>query len=121
MLTSTLSVAPVEGGFELGLTVTNEGNEAVELSFRSGQRVDFVVEATDGGTDESRAQNAEVWRYSDDRAFVQSLERETLDPGESVSYGAVWPEPPAGEYEVRGVLTAENADVEATVSVAVQG
>ncbi|MEF8780491.1 MAG: BsuPI-related putative proteinase inhibitor [Haloferacaceae archaeon] len=119
MLTSTLSVAPVEEGFELGLTVTNEGNEAVELSFRSGQRVDFVVETADGGPRGRGAERAEVWRYSDGRAFVQSLGRETLDPGESASYDAVWPEPPAGEYEVRGVSTAENVDVEATVSVTV--
>ena len=138
MLTSTLSVAPVEEGFEFSLTVTNDGGEPVELSFRSGQRFDFVVERaddtdgndadgndadgndTDGNdTDGNDTDGQEVWRYSDGRLFTQALGRETLDPGESRSYGAIWEGPPAGEYEVRGVVTAENVDASASMSVSV--
>ena len=125
MLTSTLSVAPVEEGFELTLTVTNGGDDPVELSFRSGQRFDFVVERIDD-TDGNRTdgENGEeggevVWRYSDGRLFTQALGRETLEPGESRSHGTIWEDPPAGEYEVRGVVTAENVDAEASMTVSV--
>ncbi|AUX10619.1 hypothetical protein AArcSl_3008 [Halalkaliarchaeum desulfuricum] len=117
MLTSTLSVAPVDEGFEFSLTVRNDDDEPVELSFRSGQRVDFVVERVDDA--DGTGDGQEVWRYSDGRLFTQALGRETLEPGESLSYGAIWEDPPAGEYEVRGVLTAENVDAEASMVVSV--
>ena len=125
MLTSTLSVAPVEEGFEFTLTVTNDGDDPVELSFRSGQRFDFVVERiddTDGGrTDgEDGEEDGEVvWRYSDGRMFTQALGRESLEPGESRTYEATWEDPTAGEYEVRGTVTAENVDAEASMTVSV--
>lgn len=109
MLTSTLSVAPIETGIQFTLTVTNEGEDRIELVFPSGQRFDIVVE--DGGE--------ECWRYSDGRAFVQMLGTETLEPGSSRSYDALWEAAPAGEYEVRGMLTANTVDVEATMDVTI--
>ena len=124
MLTSTLSVAPVEEGFAFTLTITNEGEDTVELSFRSGQRFDVVVERvqdTDGkanGEDE-KADEEVVWRYSDGRMFTQALGRETLESGESRTYEATWEDPTAGEYEVRGTVTAENVDAEASMVVSV--
>lgn len=121
MLTSTLSVAPVEEGFEFTLTVTNEGPDPVELSFRSGQRFDFVVEEKPAESREGSGEGEKKvrWRYSDGRMFTQALESETLEPGESQSYEAVWSDPPAGEYEVRGTSTAENVDVDAEMSISI--
>ena len=124
MLTSTLSVAPVEEGFAFTLTITNEGEDTVELSFRSGQRFDVVVERvqdTDGEADDEDGEvdSEVVWRYSDGRMFTQALGRETLESGESRTYEATWEDPTAGEYEVRGTVTAENVDAEASMVVSV--
>ena len=62
---------------------------------------------------------AEVWRWSDGRAFAMGVGSETLAPGESVAYGGEWSSPSAGEYEVTGSLAASNDDVSATTTVVV--
>lgn len=86
------------------LQVTNTTGAPVELEYRSGQRFDFVVER-DG---------AEVWRWSDGQMFTQALGRESLPPGETLTFSATWTPPPgtAGEFTARGILTAANRGVE---------
>ncbi|WP_411963094.1 BsuPI-related putative proteinase inhibitor [Haloferax sp. YSMS24] len=109
-LDATLTVAPSADGVSLTLTVENAGGEPIDLSFADGQRAEFVA------IDET---GAEVWRWSDGRAFSMALGSETLAPGGSVTYGAEWPSPPAGEYEVTGSLAATDADASATMTVVV--
>ena len=106
MLDATLSVAPTPGGFDLTLSVENAGADPVTLSFRDGQRAEFVAERTgeDGG---------EPWRWSDDRAFAMALGTEELAPGGSIERTAIWPDPEPGEYAVRAWLTATDASASA--------
>lgn len=82
----------------LVLHVTNTGDAPLELTFTSSQRYDFIVETTAG---------EEVWRWSDDMAFMQALSQDTLPPGGSWDMDAVWdPGDRSGEYVATGVLTA---------------
>lgn len=108
VLDASLTAESTTEGVELQLTVANEGDDAVTLSFRDAQRAEFV--ATD---------DQEVWRWSDGRMFTMATGSETLEPGEDISIEAVWPDPPAGEYVVRAWLTAEDADATAEARVAV--
>lgn len=85
------------------LSVSNAGDEPVELRFRDGQAAEFVVLADD----------EPVWRWSDGRMFTQALWGERLASGESVTYDGVWETPEPGGYEAVGSLAATNADVEA--------
>ncbi|GAB6877844.1 hypothetical protein JCM17823_01180 [Halorubrum gandharaense] len=130
MLDATLSAAPTADGdaVDLALTVTNAGADPVSLSFRTGQRADFVARAVGdgggGGRGDGTAGTAgtdtdPVWRYGEGRMFTQVLGSETLDPGESTTYIATWSNPPAGAYEVEGELAASDADVSATATVEV--
>jgi Intracellular proteinase inhibitor len=86
------------------LQVTNTTAAPVALDFRTGQEFDFVVLR---GTEE-------VWRWSGDRMFTQALRTDTLAAGETRTYSASWAPLPraAGEYTVRGLLSARNVQVE---------
>jgi len=126
------------------MTVSNDGDEPVTLRFRTGQRADFAAYGLDGetslneetgadkttGADETAPNDEDdgvsdsdapdpVWRHGAGKMFTQVLGTETLEAGDSVSYEAAWPEPPAGSYRVAGTLTAEESDIEATATVAV--
>jgi hypothetical protein len=62
--------------------VTNAGAKLVELSFPSGQSYDFtVVDAT----------GHEVWRWSDDRMFTQSLTNRQLSARETATFAEAMP------------------------------
>jgi hypothetical protein len=88
------------------LQVTNTTGAPLALNFTSGQTFDFAV----------LRGAQEVWRWSGDRMFTQSLRTITLDPGETTSYAATWTPVPgaSGEYSVRGWLTARNVRAEQT-------
>ncbi|WP_232686205.1 BsuPI-related putative proteinase inhibitor [Halobacterium zhouii] len=109
MLTASLTAEPTADGVELELTVVNEGDEPVTLSFQDAQRAEFV--ATEEG--------AERWRWSDDRMFGMVTGSETLPPGDRVSYTATWPDAPSGAYEVRAWVAAPDADATAETAVTV--
>jgi len=100
-LTSTLDVG-VSDEVEFALTVENTGDDPVELTFRSGLKADFAVEA-DG---------EEVWRASDGQMFTQALQSETIDPGESSTYPGRWPNPESGTYTGVAELNVTERDVE---------
>ncbi len=107
-LTSTLDVG-VGDEVEFALTVENTGDDPVELTFRSGLKVDFVVEA-DG---------EEVWRASDGRMFTQALQSETIDSGETVTYPGRWPDPDSGAYTAIAELNTTDDGVEARAEFSV--
>ncbi len=79
-LVSSLQVDPSADSVRLVLQVTNPTTSAVRLSYASGMTHDFVV----------REGTRELWRWSADRSFVQSLVSISLPAGETRTYSAVW-------------------------------
>ena len=102
-LTGTLDVTASSDSVTFTFTVTNDGDDPVDLSFSDAQTHDVTV--LDGGN--------EVWRWGEGRMFAQMLQSETLDPGESVTYEVEWSDPSPGDYEAAATLTAHNQNVEA--------
>lgn len=93
-LVSSLQVEPGADSVRFVMQVTNPTTAPLRLSYTSGMTHDFTVR--DGAR--------EVWRWSADRSFVQSLVSISLGAGETRSYTAVWRPAPA----LRGRrLTAE--------------
>jgi len=76
----------------------------ITLTYRSGQRYDFVV----------RRGREEVWRWSRGRSFTQAISRVTLSPGESRVFRVTWNQRDnrgrqvaPGTYTITGFNTAE--------------
>jgi hypothetical protein len=90
-------------------TVENVGDDAEEVTFRSGLRADFAV--LDDGE--------EVWRASDGRMFTQALETVTLDAGSSETFPGAWEDPSPGDYTVVATLNATGANAEARTDFSV--
>ncbi|QLG47384.1 BsuPI-related putative proteinase inhibitor [Natrinema halophilum] len=90
-------------------TVTNDGDETVELRFSDACKADFIV--ADG--------DEEVWRFTDGRMFAQVLSSETIEPGTSTSYEAEWTDPEPGEYVARAELKAQDRTCEARIDVSI--
>jgi hypothetical protein len=85
------------------LQVTNTTTAPAALTFATGQSYDFVVKQAD----------REIWRWSTDRSFTQSLRDEQLAPGETRRYDASWA-PPAGssgEFVVDAVMLLRDRPV----------
>lgn len=96
---------------EVRVTVRPEGNAAVRVQFRSGQRFDLII----------RRQSVLVWRWSHDKAFTQILEEVTLRPGETLTFRATWDQLDLqgrridpGEYEAQAVFLGRTAEVPAS-------
>ncbi|WP_336134773.1 BsuPI-related putative proteinase inhibitor [Natronomonas amylolytica] len=102
MLESSLEVT-VGGGVSFRFVVANGGDSTVELTFRDACKADFAV--YEG--------SEEVWRYSDDRAFAQMLTTAELQPGETATFDAEWPDPNPGDYTAEATLRVVERDVEA--------
>ncbi|MFC7045434.1 BsuPI-related putative proteinase inhibitor [Halobacteriaceae archaeon GCM10025711] len=105
-LDATLDVTAHADAVTFAFTISNAGDDSVELSFPDGCKADFVVES----------EGAERWRWSEGRMFTQMLETQTLAPGESVIYEGEWDAPEEGEYTARAALQATNYDLEATAA-----
>jgi hypothetical protein len=103
-LASSVEVEVGANDVRLVFHVTNPSDRPVVLEFSSGQRYDFAVRNADG---------AEVWRWSAARSFAQSLGTETIPPGGSLDYHAVWESGDVvGSYTAIAQLTALNHPVE---------
>lgn len=109
MLEPTLSVSPIEAGYEFVLTIKNVGETAEELSFSSGQRAEFTAQK-DGDI---------VWRWSKGRMFTMALSTDQIASGERRSYTGAWEDPAPGEYVIVGRLEATTHDVEATIELTI--
>ncbi|HEY0038254.1 MAG TPA: BsuPI-related putative proteinase inhibitor [Longimicrobium sp.] len=100
-LAASIQVDAAPDSVRFVLQVINSSNAPVRLTFASGMTHDFVVR--DGGR--------EVWRWSRDRSFVQSMVSISLGAGETRSYDAVW-RPAAAlrgrRLTVEGRLTSTN-------------
>jgi hypothetical protein len=110
MLTATVDVETHDDTARFTLTVTNEGDDPVSLTFSDSQRFDFVVRDAD---------DTERWRWSEGQMFAQMLGTEELAPGESVEYDAEWHASGTGSYVCRGELVdnANSASAEESFSI----
>lgn len=79
-LVSSFQVEPAADSVRFVLQLTNPTSAPVRLSFSSGMTHDFAV----------REGTRDVWRWSADRSFVQSLMSVQLGAGETRSYTEVW-------------------------------
>ncbi|EJN61621.1 BsuPI-related putative proteinase inhibitor [Halogranum rubrum] len=109
MVTATLDADAGEGAVQFTLTVENDGDDPLELSFPDGQRAEFLAQA-DGET---------VWRWSDDQMFMQMLGSETIEPGGTATYEGIWEGPKPGTYDCRGEVVAEGHGIAAETTVSV--
>ena len=94
----------------LDLAVANPDAAAVQVTFSSSQRYDFVV------LDES---GTEVWRWSADRMFSQALSEEEVPAGAVLEYHEVWPEAVAGTFRVVASFESTNHPLELTAEFVV--
>jgi hypothetical protein len=85
-LTPSLDVK-VGNAVEFAFRVTNESDKRVELMFPSGQTHDIAV------LDES---GREVWRWSSERMFTQSIQNKLVSARDSISFSERWS--PAGMH-----------------------
>lgn len=85
-LAATLQVEPAGDSVRLAFSVTNVTEAPLPLTFPTGQSVDFSVHR---GAEE-------LWRWSANRFFTQAVREESLAPGETKVYTAVW-RPAAGQ------------------------
>lgn len=83
------------------MVARNVADRALELTFPTAQRADFVV----------KSQGREVWRWSADMMFAQTVGVETLAAGDSLVFACEWNQAlgngtnaPLGAYTVHGVL-----------------
>jgi len=84
--------------------LTNSGTRPLVLEFNSSARYDFEVQTAAG---------AEVWRWSADQMFAQVLGSDTVAPGQSRRYSAVWlPGNRTGSYVAIGRVLARNQAIE---------
>lgn len=102
--------ATVNDDVAFDVTVTNEGDDPVELTFQSGLDVDVAVY--------ERSDDEPVWRWSDDRMFTQAVQTCTIEPDDRLERTYTWPDPPSGEYEAVATLANER-DVEARTELTV--
>lgn len=112
-LAFTVTPSRIELGkaVRLQLRVTNSGGRPEVLNFSSGQMYDFWV--TDSGR--------EVWRWSDDRAFTQALQKQTVASQDSVTFDESWTTSLTGTLTVHGRLLAQGFDRELTGRLQVDG
>lgn len=87
----------------LKFEVINTGSEAVQFTFSSGQKFDFLIKHND----------KVIWHWSHDKLFIQAFSQLVLEPDQSVTYEAEWPQVdnvgdpvPSGAYRAIAVLTA---------------
>lgn len=66
---------------DFNIQMKNTGEEAVELTFPSGQQYDVVVKSAEG---------EEIYRYSKGKAFTEALVNKEIKPGETASWKTAW-------------------------------
>lgn len=97
MLSGSLSAHVGDARVTFRYEVSNDGDDAVPITFRSGQTAEVTV----------MSDEEQVWSSSEGQMFTQAIREVTLDPGESVTSTTVWSDPPPGSFEARAELAAE--------------
>ena len=101
-LISTLAVT-VKNGVALNFRVMNTGSKRLEVNFPSGQTHEVVVVDSLG---------REVFRWSKDRMFTQSIQNKVLHASDTLDFDATWRNAPAGKYTAIATLASENFPME---------
>ncbi|MEH7224885.1 BsuPI-related putative proteinase inhibitor [Bacillus sp. JJ1566] len=107
-LQTNLSIQTGENEATFTISLKNTSDNSVKVTIPGGQKYEIVVTDTDG---------KEVYRYSIDKMFIQSIEEMELKPGEE----KVWEEPwdyttndgkrlAPGEYKANIFLTASEVN-----------
>lgn len=128
MLETTLDAAVGDDAVRFELAVANDGDEPVDLAFRSGQRTAIRVHgagteaeadaATDADADAAEGAEA-VWDSAEGRMFTQALGVETVPAGGSRHFTETWSEPAPGDYRAVGEVTCQEADLRAETTFSV--
>lgn len=106
VLATTLDVR-VSNGVTIALHVTNKTDSKVELRFPSGQTHELVVLDASG---------QEIWRWSAERMFTQSLQTHLLDSDETFTVEGRWdPGARSGKFTAIAKLTSTTHLVEKQV------
>ncbi|WP_113926578.1 BsuPI-related putative proteinase inhibitor [Bacillus sp. P14.5] len=94
-----------EDNAEITLTVSNNTLHKMFLEFSTSQYYDYIVADQSG---------KEIYRYRDNKAFLQAIQRITLNSGGKKVWQDKWnyttsdgKKSPPGEYTVRALLQAE--------------
>ena len=88
------------------LHVVNTSPKSVEVNFASGQAYDFVVVDSVG---------REVWRWSADRIFTQSVRNKLLGKGDAINASEKWSPAKPGRFTAIAQLTSSNYPIEQKV------
>jgi hypothetical protein len=89
------------------LHVVNTTPKSVEVNFSSGQAYDFVVVDSVG---------REVWRWSSDRIFTQSVRNKLLGKGDAINATEKWSPARPGRFTAIAQLTSSNYPIQEKVS-----
>jgi hypothetical protein len=93
------------------MRVVNGTADTAVLEFTSTQRVDLWITRPDGES---------VYTWSMDKLFGQMLGQDSVAPGDTLEFRETAPAPAqAGEYRLRGAVTASNHDLADTATVTV--
>jgi hypothetical protein len=95
----TVTPARVRIGQSVRFTirVSNNGGKTEKLDSPSGKLYDFWV----------KKGNEEVWRWSDDRAFVQTVTETQIPTQSTKTFTETWEPTETGAFTAYGELTAE--------------
>jgi hypothetical protein len=106
-LVAALDIAAEGQDVRFTFQVVNKTAKSVEVNFASGQAYDFVVVDSTG---------REVWRWSADRIFTQSVRNKLLGKGEAINASEKWSPAKPGKFTAIAKLTSSNFPVEEKVS-----
>ena len=105
-LATTFDVAQSGDEVRFALRVVNKTPKSVEVNFPSGQAYDFVVVDSVG---------REVWRWSTDRIFTQSVRNKLLSKGDAINASEKWSPAKPGRFTAVAQLTSSNYPIEQKV------
>ena len=106
-LATKFDVALEGSDVRFSLSVANTSPKNVEVNFASGQSYDFIVVDSVG---------REVWRWSSDRIFTQSVRNKLLGKGDAIEATEKWSPAKPGKFTAIAQLTSSNYPVEQKVA-----
>ena len=105
-----VSVELNEGSYAIGepmvvrLIASNTTGRNLNLTFPTAQRFDFIV----------RQDKRVIWQWSHEKAFAQVTGRQSVRPGDSISYEYKWDQklpdgtnPDLGAYTIQAILMTQ--------------
>lgn len=106
-VTGEAAVSVVGRKIRLALDVSNTGQKSAELAFADGQTYDFSI---------VNAAGKEIYRWSADRMFTQSMQNRRLDAGDTMRIAELASVTlPEGAYTAVATLRSSNYPVERRV------